>query len=168
MRSRSSRLAPALCAAIILAPGVAHAQLDDQTVTSIVRECREIEDATARTACYDNIPLGDPATAAPSASVRPLPARQGFSGDQRPSQPRSRTIAEPNEITVTVASAVEREPGIYLLTLEDGAQWQFLESAPLTYDPPRRGSKVEIIKASLGSYLLRYAGQSAIRARRVR
>ena len=166
MRSQSAGIALAGIAAMVLAPGVAHAQLDDRTVTSIMRECRKIEDATARTACYDNIPLGG--AAAPSTPAVASPARQGFGSNQLPPRPEPLAVAEPDEITATVIAAVEREPGIYLLTLEDGAQWQFVESAPLTYDPPRRGSKIEIIEAALGSYLLRYADQTAIRARRVR
>ena len=75
---------------------------------------------------------------------------------------------EADSIEATVAAAVEREPGIHLLTLEDGAQWQFVEGVSLSYDPPRRGSTVEIRSASMGSYQLRYQGQPAVRVRRVR
>jgi hypothetical protein len=161
---QSAALSLAGLAAVALTPTVAHAQLDDRTVTTIMRECRKIEDAAARTACYDNIPLGQGAT--PSAA--PAPPRQDFGGNQLQPRPQPDAPAELDEITATVAASIEREPGIYLLTLEDGAQWQFVESAPPAYNPPGRGSKVEIGRASLGSYLLRYAGQSAIRARRVR
>lgn len=163
-RSQSAGLALAGLAAVALSPDVAQAQFDDPTVTTIMRECRKIEDATARTACYDNIPLGDAATP-PITAVAP---RQNFGSNQLPPRPGPDDATEPDEITATVSASIEREPGIYLLTLEDGAQWQFVESAPPAYNPPGRGSKVEISRASLGSYLLRYAGQSAIRARRVR
>ena len=54
------------------------------------------------------------------------------------------------------------------MTLEDGAQWQFVEGVPLSYNPPRRGASVEIRSASMGSYLMRYQGQAAVRVRRVR
>lgn len=155
-------------AVLALSPGAAHAQLDSDTVVTIMRECRKIDDTAARAACYDNIPLGDVATAAPSAPAATAPARQGFGAGQLPAPRQSRAAAEPNEITATVASAVEREPGIYLITLDDGSQWRFVESAPPAYNAPGRGSTVEIGKASLGSYLLRHAGQGAIRARRVR
>ena len=128
-----------------------------------MRECRRIADPAARVACYDNIPLGGEAQAAPAAPSQP----GGFGSNQLPRSEPERT-AEPDEVTATVASAAEREPGVYLLTLEDGTQWQFVDAAPRSYAPPRRGSTVEIIAASMGSYLLRHADQRALRVRRVR
>ena len=167
----SIRLNLALCGIAVLAPATASAQLDDRTVANVLRECRQIADTAARTACYDNIPLGPAATAAPApgpgqAAVIP-PRPSGFGSDQLP-QARAVEAGKPDRHTAAVAGAVEREPGIYLLTLDDGAQWQFIDAAPLSYAPPRRGSTVEIIAASMGSYLLRHAGQRALRVRRVR
>jgi hypothetical protein len=155
-----------LFAAALLAPATAHAQLSDGTVASILRECRKIADTAARVACYDNIPLGEQAAAAPPAPAN-ASAPRGFGANQLPQTPEERA-AEPEELTAAVASAVQREPGIYLITLEDGSQWQFVDPAPPSFEPPRRGATVEISSASLGSYLLRYAGQRALRARRVR
>ena len=149
-----------------LTPAVAHAQLDDRTVVSILRECRKLEETAARTACYDNIPLGQPPAGRTGAAADPQ-RPQGFGGDQLRRAATART-AEPSEIRAKVSGIAEREPGIYVLTLEDGAQWQFVDAPSTSYDPPRPGSTIEISKASLGSYLMRYADQRGIRIRRIR
>ena len=64
--------------------------------------------------------------------------------------------------------ARQREPGIYLVTIEDGAQWLFSEPVPRNFRPPRKGALVEIKRASLGSFLMVVDGQSAVRVRRVK
>jgi hypothetical protein len=147
-----------LCGVVALSSSAAYAQID----VSAMRECRRIADTAARVACYDAIPLGE-AQAAPAATPQP----RGFGSNQLPRSEPERA-AEPEEVTATVANAVEREPGVYLLTFEDGTQWQFVDAAPRSYAPPRRGSRVEIIAASMGSYLLRFGEQRALRVRRVR
>lgn len=161
----------ALATALALAPGVAHAQGEARGLATMMRECRGIAEASARTACYDKIPLdgsgGGAAAVPPPAAASPPRAGTSFGSNQLPRHATVET-AEPERISVRVARAVEREPGIYLLTLEDGSEWQFVDSAPAAYDPPRPGSTVEISRASMGSYLVRYAGQRAVRARRVR
>ena len=127
---------------------MAAAQVDESTL----RECRRIADTAARVACYDAIPLGE---------------ERGFGSNQLPRAAPERA-AEPAQLTATVASAAEREPGVYLLTLEDGSKWQFIDAAPRFYAPPRRGAKVEISATAMGSYLLRFGDQRALRVRRVR
>ncbi len=164
----------------VLYPHAAHGQLDDRTIASIMRECRKIADEASRAACYDNIPLGQQSTAtsevAPPAPTTPAPhpaepsapqTTTAFGSNQLPPSPQQ-SAQEAGSITATVATAVERERGIYLLTLEDGAQWLFVDGVPASYDPPGRGSDVVIYRASMGSYLLRYAGQRGIRIRRVK
>jgi hypothetical protein len=99
--------------------------------------------------------------------VQPPSQPRGFGSNQLPRTAPERA-AEPHELTANVAGAAEREPGVYLLTLEDGTQWQFVDAAPRSYAPPRAGSKVEIVAAAMGSYLLRFDGQRALRVRRVR
>lgn len=137
---------------------------DEGALRSRLRACAGIEDVAARAACYDAIPTED--TAAPAA-----PRPTGLGSEQVP-QARARERTQPTReaslLEATVAESSQREPGIHLLTLQDGAQWQFVEGVPLSYDPPRRGSTVEIRSASMGSYLMRYRGQPAVRVRRVR
>ena len=158
-------------AAVALVATAGHAQDNGRDLASAVRECRRLADASARTACYDGIELEErsPAEQAPpppAAAVEPR-ADTGFGSNQLP-RARTAEASEPGQISARVARAVERQPGIYLLTLEDGTEWQFVDSAPANYDPPRPGSTIEISKASMGSYLVRYAGQRSVRTRRVR
>lgn len=75
---------------------------------------------------------------------------------------------ELQSLTATVASVREREPGVFAITLEDGATWQFMQSAGSIYRPPRRGSQVTIDRGAIGSFLLRFDGQRAIQVRRMR
>lgn len=156
-------------------PTGAAAQLSDSAVVDLLRECRKVGDVAARTACYDNIPLGQPGAtpveqapaASPSAAPAASRAPSRFGSNQLP-QARAAKAGEPEQINARVTAVTQREPGIYLLTMEDGAQWQFVDAAPSSYDAPRRGSEVEIFSAALGSYQIRYAGQRALRIRRVR
>lgn len=150
----------------LLVPSTAQAQVEGR-----MRECRRLGDADARIACYDAIPLAEPeqrtaVEQAPPAGPAPR-APAGFGANQLPAPPAAAS-SEPDRISARVAGAVERQPGIWLVTLEDGTEWQFVDGAPSGYDPPRTGATVEISRASLGSYLMRYAGQRAVRARRVR
>jgi len=177
-------------AVLLLGAGAAHAQSGDAAIAGEMRECRQLRDEAARIACYDTIPVGQdqgrgqgqgqgqgqPAgspAASPAASPAPAPpppaarAPAGFGAGQLP-RPATSTPAEPDRITAQVAVAIEREPGIWLLTLEDGAQWAFVDSVPPSYDPPRRGKAVELLGTALGGYLMRYAGQRGIRVHRVR
>lgn len=153
----------AAAATLVLAPGQAKGQ--DDGLAALLRQCRAVAETSARTACYDRIPLEE-AVPSPAPNVRAR-AGAGFGSNQLP--PAAATpAAEPERISARVMRALERQPGLHLLTLEDGSEWLFVDSAPAAYDPPRPGSTVEISRASMGSYLIRFAGQRAIRARRVR
>jgi hypothetical protein len=166
--ARISRLS--MVALAVLTPAAGRAQVADGSLVTTLRECRAMADVRARTACYDSVPLDQPeqqaAVATPAARAEQQ-AGADFGSNQLP-RPSSAASAAPDRISARVARAIEREPGIYLLTLADGTEWQFVDGAPADYDPPRRGSTVEISSASMGSYLLRYAGQRSVRTRRVR
>ena len=160
----------------------ATAQVDRNIVMNILIECAKIDDPTARLACYDNnmrqvgatprntIPgqvRGVQGGGAPVESQGP----QGFGSDDLRSvdagrfQPRA---GQADEIHPRVATVTEREPGIYLVTLDDGAQWMFAESVSRNYRLPRRGEQVEIERGAMGSYLLRVEQQQGVPVRRVR
>lgn len=186
-----ARIAAMVGAAAALAmPGAAEAQEDYRTIVTIMRACAQIEDIKARVTCYDNnirpgataqaapptsgsVPAPTPAPApepAPAPAPNPAPqARTGFGSESLP-QPRAaeQRAAREEAAEARVTAVARSAPGIYLLTLEDGGQWQFVEAAPLSYDPPRAGSIVSIESASLGSYLMRYRQQPSIRIKRVR
>ena len=155
----------ALAAALLgLFATSAYAQSDDGVVRGMLRQCALVADIPTRVACYDAIPRGEAeATAAAVAPSRPT----GLGSGQVPVS-RAPEADEPEAIEAKVIAAVEREPGIHLLTLETGDQWLFVQGAPRSYTPPTNGSTVKIRSAPLGGYLLRYQGQSAVRVRRVR
>ena len=190
MRLRRPVLIAAGAGLIGSASAPALAQPSRDAVLDILIECSKVSDVTARVACYDNNirPLATPpaprASAAPTAPVAPSTPPPSAS-PPRPSPPvvaareaevpqrsealRQRPPAPPaSSGRVTVSEVAERRPGAYLLTLQDGAQWEFVEDMPESYRPPRKGSQVEIERGSLGGHRMRFDGQRAVRVQRVR
>ena len=151
-----------------------------QADRNIQPDCATIGDPAARLACYDekNRSTGEtvaiPAPAQrqmPQAGNAPAPAqpvvaapRQSARAPQRPAA----AAVQPARMTPIVTAVAERGPGAYLLTLEDGAQWEFAEDMDPTYHAPERGSRVEIERGVLGTYRMRFNGQQPVRVRRVR
>lgn len=172
-----------LTAAVVpmaLAASSASAQVDDDVVLSIMRQCARIDDATARLACYDNnVRVGNsntPRPAVPGVMARPqgsTPAPNngatGFGREDVRGPERFETPAgEIEELTARVSNVEQVNQGGYLLTLEDGAQWIFAETVDFSYRPPRAGSTIEIDRAALGSFLMVFDSQRSVRVRRVR
>lgn len=193
MKGLRKILLAASVAAMASSPIPASAQVDGAIVLNILRECAKINDANARLACYDNnirSAGGAPAAAAsfgmpqqnrnasPSsqaASPAPAPAQSqaaapaaGFGGETLRTTKTQTQAQREDGITATVRQVAEREPGTYLLTLEDGAQWLFAESVSRNYKVPAPGSVVSIERAALGSFTMRYNNQAVVRVRRVR
>ena len=181
MIAQSAKVLLTGAAAVLLCPLTAQAQVPDEVVLNILRECAKIGDATSRLACYDNNirsagaspRAAAPATpAAPQGGGAPVTSNtpQGFGAEsvrverQRQAEQLRETASE---IRAVVTGVAQRGPGIYLVTLEGGAQWQFAESVPFSYKPPQRGSTVEIERGSLGSFLLRFDRQQPVPVRRV-
>jgi hypothetical protein len=163
------RLAGALIAVPVCWPALA--QTSDRAVLNGLRECTAINDVSARVACYDAHMAAESGKAVATVPVDEKPATvrapSGFGSEaiQSPSRTERRPASEHQ---ARVSAVVEHGPGIYQITLEDGAQWQFVESARPTYDPPVRGSAIEIRRGALGSFLMRYAGQASVRVIRLR
>jgi hypothetical protein len=179
---RASVLA-AVAGSLTLSATPALAQADRTAVLDILVECAKIDDPTARLACYDNNMTR--AGAAARATVPGQTARgivggaapietqgpQGFGYEDVRAQDPARFQVRPGqlqEIHPRVASVTPREPGIYLVTLDDGAQWQFAESVGSQFRTPRRGDTIEIERGSLGSFLMRIDGQPPVPVRRMR
>lgn len=153
--------------ALAAAPVPAFAQ-GEEALRGELRACAGIPDIAARVACYDALSADEAATTPAAVEPRGL-GREQVARARAPKPERAAVqTSEADAIEATVTASVLRQPGIYLLTLEDGAQWQFVEGVPLSYNPPRPGRSVEIHSASMGSYLMRYLDQAAVRVRRVR
>lgn len=157
------------------------AQVDDAIVLNILRNCAEIDDATARLACYDNnirSAGGEARNSVPGEMASPRGGSgapldtggpSGFGREDIRTPERFETPAgEIEELRARVTEVTERQRGIFLVTLEDGAQWLFTDSVPFSYRPPRPGDRVEIDRAALGSFLLTFDRQASVRVRRVR
>jgi hypothetical protein len=166
--------------ALSAAPAVA--QADRTAVLNILVECAKIDDPTARLACYDNnmTRVGAAARTTVPGQVRgvvggsaPIETQgpQGFGYEDVRAEDPARFQPRPGqlqEIHPRVASITPREPGIYLVTLDDGAQWLFAEGVTSQFRLPSRGDTIEIERASLGSFLMRVEGQRPVPVRRIR
>jgi hypothetical protein len=169
------RAAILLAAVATFVPGVATAQSDDRRTLDGMRACAKIADPAQRTTCYDGYLQPQPASSADAAPMTPSTVKAGVEAwaPVAPARSKRTAVAEkPREpahrYAGLVATTVEREPGIYLLTMRDGRQWRFASTVRASYDPPTPGSNVEIQPGALGSFLLSYNDQSAIRVIRVR
>ncbi|MBO9519449.1 MAG: hypothetical protein J7493_15410 [Porphyrobacter sp.] len=180
IRYRATIMAAA-AGSLVVASGPALAQIDQRTAASIMVECSKIGDPTARLACYDNnirnidpgAPLPPPtdrAGVSGGAAPAPQAGPQGFGFESVKRREERFTPVAPSEkqVTATVASAAQREPGIYLVTLSDGAQWLFADGVDFGFRPPKRGQTIEIERGGMGGYLMRIDGQEPVPVRRMR
>jgi hypothetical protein len=164
-------------------PAPASAQIADDVVLNILRECARIDDPTARLGCYDNnirsaganprntIPGEVRVQGGAGAPLVPNGAVSGPAGfgreDVRTPERFNTPAGEVDEVTARVTAVTQRQQGTYLVTLEGGAQWLFVQGVDTTYAPPRVGSTVEIRRGAMDSFLLRYNNQPSVRVRRV-
>lgn len=166
-------------AAMAVSASAAIAQVPESVTLNIMRECAKIDDPTARLACYDNnirtaganphsipgrmgAPRGGGAVFAP-------PTASGFGADDlRQNSPERFVETGVHEITAKVASARERQPGAYLVTLDSGAQWLMTESGGRNYAAPRKGQSVKLTRGALGDYLMVVGKQQAVHVTRVK
>ena len=175
----SLRIIAAAAAFLCLAPAASGqrprpAEQRPEVVTRLV-QCRGLGSAQERLACYDR-------------EVAALDAAQS-SGDlitmDRQEVRRTRRslfgLALPNlgvfgddndddeaasRLESTVRSATQNANGKWIITIEDGARWQQIDSRNLGF-PPRAGQPIRIRRAGLGSYFVNVNGQTAIRMRRI-
>jgi hypothetical protein len=139
--------------------------------------CKAIADPAARLACYDaQAGKLEQATATGEVVVTDRAAvretRKGLFGFKLPTfgifggGDSDDDKDEIKEIQGTVASARTFGYGAWRITLEDGSVWEQTDSERLVFDP-RKGDKVRIYRAALGTFRMNVDGQRAIRVRRV-
>lgn len=142
-----------------------------------LEECQRIGEATARLACYD---VAGPALtgAAKQGQLAVVDREQvrkvrrslfGFSVPKFPFfDRRDKADDEPKEIVSTIQSFSAIGNGRYRMAIGDGsAVWETTESS-MAINDPKRGEKVTITRAALGSYFLQIGSQRWVRARRIR
>lgn len=136
-------------------------------------DCRAIAADAQRLACYDAA-VGQVNAAEKSGEViivdrqqARAARRQAFGLDLSALSilDRSEEKTEVDRVIGEVASARQGSDGRWTVVLTDGAVWKQADDATLGKGP-RKGSKVEIRKAAMGSYFMNIDGQRAVRARR--
>ncbi|WP_308515593.1 hypothetical protein [Sphingomonas flavescens] len=170
--------------AIICAAGVsstpAYTKAKEKTAPSplvaAIDRCRQIGDPTQRLACYDNaagalvqaantgtvaiVDQGEIRKARRSLFGFTLPKIPFFSGDSTADEAQRR-------LDSTITSVRPLNNGYYRIVIaEDNATWETSDSS-VSFDPPRVGQKITILRGPLGSYFLRINGQIGVRGRRV-
>lgn len=165
------------------AAALAQTAADDRpALLKSLADCRKLTDDRARLACYDaaagaldqaeakgEIVVVDRERAnkvrrqafgfsLPSLSILDRPSRAP--GSDKPPEPLDR-------LTATLARGYQRGDGKWVLELDDGAVWVQTDSQPLGRGA-KKGAKVEIRRAALGSFFVNVDEQRAIRASRVR
>ena len=141
-------------------------------------ECRAIADSTARLACYDR-EATTLIAATEEGTVRVVDTEEvktirrslfGFSLPRIGLFGGGKEKGEEEEVkllTTTVTSVRALPYGKYQFTIAEGdATWQTTE-APLALRKPKVGSEVELERAALGSYWVRFEGQRSVKGRRV-
>ena len=139
-------------------------------------KCRQIADDDARLACFDAAAAGLQEAAdkrelvvVDREQVRKtkrslfgldIPNLNPFSGGKDDDEDEVKSIES------TVASARREGNGRWLVTLEDGSSWMQTDDNPLALGP-RKGNKIKISKAAMGSYMMRVGSQPGVRVKRI-
>jgi hypothetical protein len=183
MKAPNAKIMLVAVSALAIGGTPAAAQVSDSIVLNIMRECAKIDDVSARLACYDNniANAGSAPVLAPtiSRSLRPpsgdsgpfgeTAGNSGFGADSIRSTARfAPPSANEAAIEAEVTAARLRQPGIYIVTLADGAEWTFAETVSNAYKTPTAGSNVTISRGAMGGYLMRYDNQAQVRVRRTK
>ena len=144
-------------------------------VTAIDR-CRQMADPTQRLACYDSaanalVQAANAGTVAVVDQNEIRKARHSLFGFTLPKIPffSGDTTADEaqRQLDSTITSVRPLNNGYFRLVIADnGAVWETTDSS-ISFDPPRPGQKITIVRGPLGSYFLRINGQVGVRGRRV-
>jgi hypothetical protein len=166
--------------ALVLASGMPNlVEAKERTAPSplvqALAACRSQAEDAARLRCYDRAAtaLTDAATQGSIVVVDredvrktrrslfgfALPRLPFFSGDDSQD-------SQAETLNAKIASAGPIGYGKYRIKLEDGALWETTEGSSVI-SPPKSGNEVIIKRGPLGSYMMRIAGQRALRAKRV-
>ena len=143
------------------------------TTIKALFDCRSITADAERLACYDKA-VGEVKTAEKTGEViivdrqeARAARRQAFGLDLSALSilDRSEEKTEVDRVLGEAVSARQGPDGRWTVVLADGAVWKQVDDMALSKNP-KKGSKVEVRKASMGSYFMNIDGQRAVRARR--
>jgi hypothetical protein len=148
----------------------------ESPLMSAAERCRQIPDQAKRLACFDNaVSALEQATRSGEVSVVDraevrktrhslfgfsLPKIPFFSGDTTMNEAQDKL-----ESTITSVKALYN--GYFEIVLADNnATWRTTESN-VSFDPPKPGQKITILRGLLGNYFLQINGQVGVRGKRV-
>lgn len=171
-------LAPAIAASLLVAAGTAAADEQGTTgqplppVFAKVLDCRKLDDAAARLACFDtSVAALESASAQKTVVVMSeetvKETRRGLFGLSLPRLGLfngSDDEDEIKELTTTIAG-VRGADGSWTFTLADGAAWQKTDG--IFVRTPKPGQSITIRRAALGSFMANIEGGPGFRVKRV-
>jgi hypothetical protein len=168
---------PIMIAALIVASSLSAKPLllKNKPPTGVARllACKELADGVGRLACYDreSTAVGDAISRRELVMVDreavkiarrslfgfSIPSLGGLLGNDRD---------ELKQLEGQVAFSSQRGDGTYVIGLQDGTQWSQTDDRTLALEP-RKGDKVVVNRAALGSYMLNVGRMPGIRVKRV-
>jgi hypothetical protein len=166
-----------IAAAGVLAVGAALAQGGAAALPAGLQrllDCRSVSADSARLACYDAavselgrlLASGQIVAVDQEQVVKVRRQAFGFSLPSLSLFDRSDKPEELDRVSAVVDRAYHSGDGAWVIELEGGGVWRQIDSEPLGR-APRKGSKVDIRKAAMGSFFMNIDGQRAIRTKRV-
>jgi hypothetical protein len=153
------------------------------TALQKVIACHGVADSQQRLACYDavvsDLLAGAKAGEGPVAAAEDViviskaqvrdAKRQAFGFDLSALSifDRGEKPEVIDRITTVVDRAYQTGSGRWIIEMENASTWEQTDDEKV-WKGPKKGSRADIRKASLGSYFINLDGQRAIRARRVK
>lgn len=162
--------------AIVACAGPTAAQTTRPTSSAAVQalaRCRAVAEESARLACYDAAAASLVAAERSGEVVvvdreQARAARRQAFGFNLPTLDVFRPSVgddESDRTSLVIARAARDGAGKWVLRSQDGQVWRQTDGERLSR-APRAGSRAEVRRAMLGSYLMNIDGQTAIRVRR--
>jgi hypothetical protein len=162
-------------------PLAAQDKAAESSYVAALRACQGKTDPTERLACYDAA-VGSIVSASSEGEVTvvdredvrktrrklfgfALPDLGIFGGKSDKEDPKQ--AEESTALQTTIAGVRSSSEGSFIITTEEGAEWQ-LSEVPARLLRPRVGQPLEIRAGALSSYFLRINGQKGVKGRRVR
>lgn len=143
---------------------------------SAIDRCRQITDPMQRLACYDAA-AGALVQASNSGAVTVVDqndvkrVRHSLFGFSLPKVPFFSGDTSANEaqdkLDSTITSVKALSNGYYQIVIADNNAVWITTDDYISFDPPRPGQKIEIVRGALGNYFLRINGQNGVRGKRV-
>jgi hypothetical protein len=167
----------ALWSGVVLAGAVASLAVADTPIPKrpaalqAVVDCRKIDDATQRLACYDTAVETMTEASGDLVAIDREQRRQvrkqafGFTLPSLQIFDRGDKPEEINRLEGTLAAAWHNSDGKWVFRLQDGAVWRQIDDEDLP-NGAHPGDAVVIKRAMLGSYIIDVGGQRALKVHR--